>query len=227
MASPTLDPIEAAGRRILFDTGQGRRCSPNARRLGVALEAVDAIVKPRPLRSCRGPRDNPRDRPRDSVFLHPGALIRASASCEENRPGGSACPPRTGPPWNERRPAGHARSSRRRRSAPRSEVTGPIPRETGEDAGGRSSSTLSWRAEGSIEDDQALWIGTPEGVIVCAGCSRGADQHPAVRAAGGGIPEIRAVIGGFHLLHADDRRMAMTIGALRSTRALLQLLQLF
>jgi metal-dependent hydrolase (beta-lactamase superfamily II) len=36
--------IESAGRHILFDTGQGRALTTNARPLGIALEQVDTQV---------------------------------------------------------------------------------------------------------------------------------------------------------------------------------------
>jgi 7,8-dihydropterin-6-yl-methyl-4-(beta-D-ribofuranosyl)aminobenzene 5'-phosphate synthase len=64
--------------------------------------------------------------------------------------------------------------------------------------------------------DLALWVRTSEGLIVCVGCAHAGlvntlhqvqRQHP-------GIP-IRAVIGGFHLLHADRMRLEQTILALR------------
>jgi 7,8-dihydropterin-6-yl-methyl-4-(beta-D-ribofuranosyl)aminobenzene 5'-phosphate synthase len=97
-------------------------------------------------------------------------------------------------------------------------VTGPIPRETAhEDAGGPFFLDQRGDRRDAIEDDQALWISTPEGLIVCVGCSHAGliNTLNCVRKVSG-ISGIRAVIGGFHLCQANERRMEMTLNALRS-----------
>jgi 7,8-dihydropterin-6-yl-methyl-4-(beta-D-ribofuranosyl)aminobenzene 5'-phosphate synthase len=96
-------------------------------------------------------------------------------------------------------------------------VTGPIPRETSfEDVGGPFFLDPQGKQKDAIVDDQALWLASSEGLIVCLGCSHAGlvNSLTYVRRLSGNIP-IRAVIGGFHLLHADDHRIDRTIEALQ------------
>jgi 7,8-dihydropterin-6-yl-methyl-4-(beta-D-ribofuranosyl)aminobenzene 5'-phosphate synthase len=97
-------------------------------------------------------------------------------------------------------------------------LTGPIPRETDyEDPGGPFYLDPQGRQKDPIEDDLALWIQTGQGVVVCAGCSHAGIINTLcyVKRLTGGS-RIRAVIGGFHLLNADARRLEQTVKALRA-----------
>jgi 7,8-dihydropterin-6-yl-methyl-4-(beta-D-ribofuranosyl)aminobenzene 5'-phosphate synthase len=96
-------------------------------------------------------------------------------------------------------------------------VTGPVPRETGyEDPGGAFFLDPECMRPDIIEDDQAMWINTESGLIVCVGCSHAGIVNTLNYACWvSGQTNIRAVIGGFHLINADDRRLAMTIAALQ------------
>jgi 7,8-dihydropterin-6-yl-methyl-4-(beta-D-ribofuranosyl)aminobenzene 5'-phosphate synthase len=102
--------------------------------------------------------------------------------------------------------------------APGIGVTGPIPRETDyEDVGGPFFLDSLGERKDEIEDDQALWMSTPEGLIVFVGCSHAGLINTLNYARGlSGVSRLRAVIGGFHLLQADSRRLEMTVAALRS-----------
>lgn len=95
-------------------------------------------------------------------------------------------------------------------------VTGPIPRNTTfEDVGGPffldpECSTPDW-----IVDDQALWIETPKGLVVVLGCAHAGvvntlDYVVSLL----GITRVRAIIGGMHLLHANEERLHKTARAL-------------
>ena len=68
-----------------------------------------------------------------------------------------------------------------------------------------------------IDDDLALWIRTNQGLVVCLGCCHAGLVNTLhhVRTISG-TDRIRAIIGGLHLLNADDRRIEQTVDALRS-----------
>jgi 7,8-dihydropterin-6-yl-methyl-4-(beta-D-ribofuranosyl)aminobenzene 5'-phosphate synthase len=97
-------------------------------------------------------------------------------------------------------------------------ITGPIPRSTAfEDTGGAFYLDDHGRRPDDITDDQALWIKTADGLIVCVGCSHaGIVNTLAHIRCLSGIDPIRAVIGGFHLINADDRRIENTRAALNA-----------
>ena len=97
-------------------------------------------------------------------------------------------------------------------------ITGPIPRETGyENPGGPFYLDPEGKREDPIDDDLALWIGTEDGLVVCVGCSHAGIVNTLnlVRRVSGN-PNIRAVIGGFHLLQANKQRIDQTLNALQS-----------
>lgn len=67
-----------------------------------------------------------------------------------------------------------------------------------------------------ICDDQGLAVVTPTGLVVIAGCAH-AGIINTVRQAQKvtGIEKVRAVVGGFHLIDADEEKLQKTIAALR------------
>jgi 7,8-dihydropterin-6-yl-methyl-4-(beta-D-ribofuranosyl)aminobenzene 5'-phosphate synthase len=97
-------------------------------------------------------------------------------------------------------------------------LTGSIPRSTSyEDAGGPFYLDAKKRHTDSIEDDQALWINTASGLVICVGCCHAGlvNTIQYVRHLTG-VSKIRAIIGGFHLLQANEERLQRTIAELRS-----------
>ncbi len=210
--------LEAGRTRILFDAGQSDLLSANARRLGVNLGSVDAVVL------SHGHYDHTgglaavlaQARPGVPVYAHPEALQ-----------------PKFHRGSNGVRDIGIPASSRARLQA--SEVpfqpvtapteiapgvclTGPIPRrhanETPEpgfclDPAGRRDDPLT--------DDQALLVRTSEGIVVLLGCAHAGiintlDQVTALWPG----ERLRAVIGGMHLRSAPPERLAWTTDALRT-----------
>ena len=97
-------------------------------------------------------------------------------------------------------------------------ITGYIPRETEfEDTGGPFYLDPEGKRPDLIDDDLALWIRTDQGLVVCLGCCHAGLVNTIhhVRSISG-TDRIRAIIGGLHLMNADDRRIERTIDALRS-----------
>ena len=68
-----------------------------------------------------------------------------------------------------------------------------------------------------LQDDQALWINTVEGLIVLLGCCHSGLINTIARLRQlTGIQRIAGIIGGLHLLHASQERLHHTLTALAS-----------
>ena len=211
--------IEVAGRRILFDTGQGGTLSGNAGRLGVDLSAAAAFVL------SHGHYDHGggipavlTSNPDIAVFAHPHCLRRRFVvSPKETRAVGL--------------PDEAAAALRRHHSVtwletaallmlPDVGLTGPIARETAfEDTGGPFFLDHAGQRPDPLDDDLALWIRTDYGLVVCVGCAHAGVVNTVRQAqAQSGTRELLAVIGGFHLGAAGAARMEGTIAALRELK---------
>jgi len=102
-------------------------------------------------------------------------------------------------------------------------LTGPVPRRT---AFEKILEPFTLDANGtfpdSLPDDQALWIETEEGLIVVLGCAHaGAVNTVEYIREQSGRSDIRAVIGGMHLMGADQKTIEQTAEAIGSWNAAL------
>lgn len=158
-----------------------------------------------------------RRRPEIEVYFHPGAVqprysIRNGASRSIGMPREAKTAlnglPARGVHWVIRPTL----------IAPDVGVTGPIPRETPyEDVGGPFFLDPTGARRDPVDDDQALWINTPEGLVVCVGCCHAGLVNTLNHVARlNDDAPIRAFIGGFHLGEASDERLDRTIEALRA-----------
>ncbi len=209
--------IETPGLRVLFDTGPGPGWARNAEALGIDPARAEAVAL------SHGHYDHTgglvqalRLAPQARLYLHPGALV--------NRYSFKTGQPRSiGIPDAVREAVRGLPVERVRWTptptllAPGVGLTGTIPRATGyEDTGGSFYRDEAKRFPDPIDDDQALWLETSEGVVVVLGCAHAGvvNTLEAIRAHSGGQP-FRAVLGGMHLETADETRLYRTVADLK------------
>lgn len=209
--------VDTGDRRLLFDTGQGELLLANAAALNIDLAAADTVILSHGhydhsgglgplLHHCHS----------FDLYCHPAAVHPRYAI--RNHQAKSLQMPRAAMAALDRFPQEHLHWVQQSiLLAPDIGLTGPILRETDfEDTGGPFFLDQAGHRPDPVDDDLALWIGTDSGLIVLVGCAHSGlintlqqvkRQNPGQR--------IRAVIGGFHLVNADRRRMERTIQALR------------
>jgi 7,8-dihydropterin-6-yl-methyl-4-(beta-D-ribofuranosyl)aminobenzene 5'-phosphate synthase len=208
--------IEVAGRRVLFDTGQGMGLAGNAEKLGIDLRTTDILVL------SHGHYDHTgglpfaiAQAPTAEIHVHPAAthlryalrngIAKAIAMPE---------PVRTA---LERHPVGVSWTTQAQELTLDLGLTGPIPRLTNyEDTGGPFFVDSGGNEPDPIVDDMALWIRTGRGLVVVLGCGH-AGLVNSVRHALKLSRENRlhAVLGGFHLNEASELRLGRTMAELQ------------
>lgn len=210
--------IEGDGRHILFDTGQGPALPMNARTLGVDLRQTDMVVLSHGHYDHTGGIPHVLQvAPNANVYCHPG-VVQPRYSLRNGSPK-PAHMPSASMAALDRLPEKHLRwTSEAVMLSENIGLTGPIPRQTTfEDTGGAFFLDPEARHADPIEDDLALWIKTDQGLVVCVGCCHAGiiNTLTHVRRLSGVAP-IRAIIGGLHLLNADDRRLNHTLAAMQT-----------
>jgi 7,8-dihydropterin-6-yl-methyl-4-(beta-D-ribofuranosyl)aminobenzene 5'-phosphate synthase len=209
--------IETAGKRILFDTGQGRAFEKNAGALGIDLSTTDMLVL------SHGHYDHTggvswglHQAGRATLYCHPG-VVHPRYNVQKGESKSLQMPHITMAAidklsWERVR---WVRSSLMLTDTVG--LTGPIQCETlFEDIGGRFFLDPDGLRPDPMDDEMALWIRTDQGLIVCVGCAHMGLVNTLyqVQNLNKGM-RIRAVIGGFHLLQADESRLAQTVAALQ------------
>ena len=203
--------IEANGRRILFDTGAGEALLPNAARIGVDLNSVTDIILSH------------------GHYDHTGGLAKLDSSSQTPVYVGRDI---TTPCWSlhddgtkheiTMPPESQAVLSMRdihevsafTEIYPGIFLTGPIPRESGEDCGGHFFSDKACSAPNTIPEEQALLLAS--GVLITGCCHAGIiNTVEACRKAHPDIA-IRTIVGGLHLRHASEDRLERTAAHLAS-----------
>jgi 7,8-dihydropterin-6-yl-methyl-4-(beta-D-ribofuranosyl)aminobenzene 5'-phosphate synthase len=208
--------IETAGRRLLFDAGQGPALASNAGRLNVPLHSADSLIL------SHGHYDHTgglplviESTPAVHIHCHPAATsprysIRDGSAKSIGMPGAARAVLESLSPgrvhW----------ITQPLEVAPGIGVTGSIPRLTNyEDTGGPFFLDVAGDRGDPIDDDLALWMRTEEGLVVIVGCSHAGLINTLNYARGlSGASRIHAVLGGFHLIEASDTRVERTIDAL-------------
>ena len=208
--------IEAAGRTILFDTGNQEALLPNCRKLNLSFpNLTDLVISHGHYDHTGGVDSVVRDAGDIQVYLHQAAMQPRYVNGEEE-------------PRPVRMPAASMRSLW---SLPEDSIhwlthpfnlagdigiTGPIARLNNyEDTGGAFYYDPWGKRPDPIEDDNALWLQSSEGLVVCVGCSHAGivNTLQAIMEITG-EKKIRTVIGGLHLINASSERLARTAAAL-------------
>jgi 7,8-dihydropterin-6-yl-methyl-4-(beta-D-ribofuranosyl)aminobenzene 5'-phosphate synthase len=211
--------IDTGAHRVLFDTGQGLALMHNAARLGVDLGRADAIVLSHGhFDHVGGLEAALAAAPQAPLFLHPRA-VEAKFSGSDPKAGAR----RISIPFVETE--SFRRGNRRVvvtaepcEVAPGVWTTGEIPRTNdSEDTGGPFFLDAALTQPDPLLDDQALYLPTPQGVIVILGCAHAGVVNTLHHVAQltGGAP-VRALFGGLHLENASPQRMEETVSALRA-----------
>ena len=209
--------IETEGLRILFDAGQGVALEPNARSLGADLSRTDILALSHGHYDHAGGIHQVLRQARNAhVYCHPG-VVQPRFSIRDGTPK-SIQAPRESLAAIAKLPERRIRwTAQATALTDRIGVTGYIPRQTSfEDAGGPFYLDPEGQRADPIEDDQALWIRTEAGIIVCVGCAHAglANSLDYVQRLNQGL-KISAVIGGFHLVNASRERLERTAAALQ------------
>jgi len=208
--------VELGHRRVLFDAGQTGILRHNATLLGIDVASVDAVVLSHGHYDHTGGLDAVLNRITGAqVFAHPDAFgdkyarnangigreigmplrireeVRRSVDIKETREPTEVC-------------EGFC-------------VTGPIPRCSDfEDTGGPFFQDALCSQPDALTDDQAGFVETSDGTIVILGCAHAGIVN-TLRYVSELLPRspIHTVIGGTHLVTANDTRIQKTVEALR------------
>lgn len=210
--------IEADNRHILFDTGQIGGMLTNAQRLNIDLKQADTLVL------SHGHFDHTGQIPA-FLALNDTADIYSCANLDITR---YSCkigtdPRSIGMPEAARQALSAIPSSRihelgtPRYLAPGIGMTGPVPRHSSfEDTGGPFFLDDHRGVDDLIEDDQSMWFETEKGLLILLGCCHAGLVNTVeyIRQISG-IDKVHGIIGGMHLVNADEKRLQYTFDNLK------------
>ncbi len=208
--------IEADGRRILFDTGQGGVLRHNAEHLEIPLDDAEMLVISHGHFDHTGGLENVlKSNGHVDLYLHPAALKEKYH--RENTPPHRSIGTGLDEQALRRRTQSLIWTREPTELTAGVHVTGEIPRRNDfEDTGGPFYLGRSCTEPDPLPDDQALYVETPAGTIVVLGCA-----HAGVVNTLDYVAELTdrdrvyAVLGGMHLVRATARRLEATVAALK------------
>ena len=213
--------IEAGGKHILFDTGQGTALRPNTERTAYDPEKADILVLSHGHYDHTGGVDYVLERnPEIQVYAHL-EIFRERYSLHPGQP-----PKEISMPPEERLVVANLLDSHLHWVPGPTQIaegvwlTGPIPRNHPlEDTGGPFFLEPDGKTADEIPDDLSMWIETPNGLLVVCGCCHSGliNTLNHIRSVSG-TDRIWGVLGGFHLKHASEARLAATVEGLRAIR---------
>lgn len=203
--------VECGTERILFDTGAGDALLPNAAALGVDISSVSRIVLSH------------------SHWDHTGGLAGLSPTCPIHVGKGIADPSFGRHPGVPVHPIGMSEDSRARLRATEVRTTdgltevapgvwlrSPIPRTVPREHVNGFFLDETCACPCRVMEEQALL--TADGVLVTGCCHAGLANTVEAFRTMTGLPRIRAIVGGLHLLRADAEEIAWTGDYLDSIR---------
>lgn len=209
--------IDTGDHRMLFDTGQGMIFQHNAEKLGIDLSEAESIVFSHGHNDHVGGVQRALDAiPGVPVYAHPRAFERKFI----RRPDGPACISIDA--FEDRSVfAGHQTTVVEFESPteviPDIWATGTVPRMTDfEDVGGPFFLDEELARPDPISDDISLFWRSSNGIVILLGCAHAGVVNIGEYVLGlTGEKTIHAVLGGMHLLEANQTRIEATIAAFR------------
>ena len=209
--------IKVGGRTLLFDAGQNDALEQNLAKLGISLTHLDAFVLSHGHYDHTGAVDFVlQENPEVQVYAHPKIFSRRFSIYS------GKAPKEISMPSEERLVVANLPDSQLHWIKEPTQIldgvwmTGPIPRfQPLEDVGGPFFTDPEGREPDPIEDDMALWIETPKGLLVVCGCCHSGlinTINHIQRASGN--KTIWGIVGGFHLKNASAERLEATTDAL-------------
>lgn len=194
--------IEHASQRLLFDTGAGKALKDNLKSLNIN-DLPDHVLL------SHGHNDHT-----GGIDLIAGKTVFAAEGIEKRR---FSCHP--GKPIRDlsmpEGPLKFVRIHSFTEILPGMFATGPVPRLSGEDCGGPFYLDPEKKCADTITDEQALLL--EEGILIQGCCHAGIIN--TLEHCRKSMPEIgiHTVIGGLHLLLADEKRLKQTADYLRDS----------
>lgn len=204
--------IETDGGDLLFDTGQGRALLPNADELEVDLGRLDRVVLSHGHFDHTGGLVGLLDRIGEREVLAHADALRPKLAVQKGREREIGLPA----PVEELERAGarFVGCAGPVEAIPGVTATGPVPRVTDFEPVSprfrvRSNGTL---AQDEILDDQALVVHTSAGPYVVLGCAHAGLINTLLYASElAGTRQLAGVVGGTHLVDADEARLERTV----------------
>lgn len=212
--------IEADGVSILFDTGMAGAFAANAERLGIDLsKAVHLVLSHGHIDHTSGIALALERSPGVIIHLHPDAVNPKYLMGGNGEPVSIGMPEQSLKAIREKTSRCLFHSSVTRLTE-HVYLTGPVPRRT---AFEKIVEPFTLDAQGkypdTVPDDQAMWIETSDGLIILLGCSHAGVvntvEHIREKS---GQKEVRAIIGGMHLMSSDRDTIAATAEAISTWR---------
>lgn len=208
--------IESGDARILLDTGQGLALAPNAQFLGLDLGRTNVLVLSHGHYDHTGAVSLVLDTaPGVHVYAHPGiAESRYSVLADQVRdirmPRAALRSLSALPPEQMHWTIGPTRL------ALNLGLSGPIARQTDfEDTGGPFFLDPEGTRPDRLTDDQAVWISTSKGLVICVGCCHSGLVNTIMQVRElSGQDRVYAIVGGLHLGAASPQRLESTVLAL-------------